>query len=163
MSSQLRRTTRGFTLIELAITFFVLGLLTTATFVSMTSVRDRAQEADAQMRLRGVAAAQNFLFEARGYFTADQAELTALENAYLYTVDDTPAPLDSKQVSVSVVVLSSEQVVGMATYSPNGRCHTLRMAEPSSAVPDAKVRFTTGDPMPCSGTTAIAQTTADGW
>lgn len=145
-------------MIELIAAFVVLGILTALTFVVMSSVRDRAKEEDAMARLRGVAASQNLLFEARGYYTAGNSELAAIEGAYQYTADGAPVTDGSGRVSVAVTEVGGEYVVGLATRSSSELCYLMRMAEPMSSMQDARIVLGEDDPTACTGAVALTQT-----
>lgn len=150
------------TLLETVVVMLLITILSGLAVVSLKNAIGGVKDKDAQRTLRAVVDVEVAHERTRGAFTADPAELKALEGSYTYTANGTlPATTGTVSVMVGTDTFTrpdgtseTVEVVGVATLSSSGNCFTMSSAPFESTRPD-----TFGRPAPgqCTGAQALTE------
>ena len=116
------RRARGFTLIELAVTFVILGVVAAVSMYGYQSFYRGSLDTDTEERLREVAASEAVLAHDWGRFSDHPADFPALADHLTVVNHGATQP---EEVSV---VVGDHGHVGLAALSKSGSCLFLRVA-----------------------------------
>ena len=123
-------TRKAFTFLEVIITLVILSLIGGFIAIGTGKVFDNLSDKNAKDRLLLLGASQLQFFENRGRFSQNVNELIAIEPAYTYVEQGISA--EGEAISVAV----TNNTLGMATRSQDGKCFLLKINPSTSSLPD---------------------------
>lgn len=139
--AQVEADDQGFTLIELMMVVLVIAILLAIAIPTFLGARSRANDRAAQSNLRNANTNALVFYTDHQQFTADVAQLTAVDASVSYT--NTLAVVDSRTVYVEVPAAGTyapDDTIYLATKSTAGSCFWIRVIGDKSAP-----RFATND------------------
>jgi len=143
---------RAFTMLELTATAVVLLIIVGMGFIGTRSVQNKTTATVAKTELTQVAQVLQSLYESRGYYPTDKAEISAVEGGLVVTAG---ALSVAGVVSLAVTIEGEDDVLGLAALDKSGQCIALRVGPIDSLVARRSSVFKPTPALPCSGMTAL--------
>ena len=143
---------RAFTMLELTATAVVLLIVVGMAFAGTRSVQNKTNANVVKTELTQVAQVLQSLYESRGYYPTDKAEISNVEGALIVSAGTLS---EDGVVSLAVTVEGEDDVLGLAALDKSGQCVALRVGPIDSLVARRSSVFKPTPALPCSGMTAL--------
>lgn len=143
---------KAFTMLELTATAVVLLIVAGMAFVGTRSVQNKTTANVVKTELTQVAQVLQSLYESRGYYPTDKAEISSVEGGLGVSAG---AVAVSGTVSLAVTIEGEDDVLGLAALDKSGQCVALRIGPIDSLVARRSSVFKPTPVLPCSGMTAL--------
>lgn len=140
-------------MLELTATAVVLLIVVGMAFIGTRSVQNKTTATVAKTELTQVAQVLQSLYESRGYYPTDKAEIASVEGGLVVSAG---AVSVSGTVSLAVTIEGEDDVLGLAALDKSGQCVALRVGPIDSLVARRSSVFKPTPALPCSGMTALA-------
>lgn len=143
---------KAFTMLELTATAVVLLIVAGMAFVGTRSVQNKTTATVVKTELTQVAQVLQSLYESRGYYPTDKAEISAVEGGLVVSAGAVATP---GVVSIAVTIEGEDDVLGLAALDKSGQCVALRVGPIDALVARRSSVFKPTPALPCSGMTAL--------
>ena len=143
---------KAFTMLELTATAVVLLIVAGMAFVGTRSVQNKTTANVVKTELTQVAQVLQSLYESRGYYPTDKAEISSVEGGLGISAG---AVAVSGTVSLAVTIEGEDDVLGLAALDKSGQCVALRIGPIDSLVARRSSVFKPTPVRPCSGMAAL--------